>query len=367
MLKNYLIFSMNSWCIACLLLSIDVLPARAVQLEFILFQATNGQQDSTYSLNQPIRLDYRKTHIRIAFCDRSDSIRARYTYRLLGDDPRWYDNGQGQSVSYANLFGGDYQFEVKNLNNPNQVSRLSFHLEEAFWQRTWFAPMLVAYGLLVLGVVLYILMLYKLRSRLRLQQLRNEIAADLHDDVGSTLGTISFLGELAKRKFPHQPEASLPLLEKMLDEARQMVQTMRGMVWTISPGNDHARDFLEKVKTFVTTLLISRDISLVFKQDIPDTELLTLEQQRHLFLIIKEITHNIAKHAAAKNVTIYIKKHQHFLWMGITDDGVGFDPGQGAEGNGLRNMQTRVNELDGKLEVESAVGQGTIIRLMIPL
>ena len=200
-----------------------------------------------------------------------------------------------------------------------------------------------------------------------MQQLRNDIAADLHDDVGSTLSTISFLGELAKRKFPQQPEASLPLLDKMLDEARQMVQTMRGMVWTISPGNDNAIDFFDKVNAFMTTLLSSRDVGLNFRQDVPGSDILSVEQQRHLFLIIKEVTHNIAKHAGAKNVTFYARKHQHFLWIGITDDGVGFDTSAFADGNGLRNLQKRAAELEGKIEIESTIGKGTHIRLMIPL
>lgn len=337
------------------------------QPDFTLFRASDGQRDSVYVPGSSIRLNYRQTHITIAFRDRTDSAAARYAYRLVGDDPRWYTTGRGQLVSYANLFGGRYVFEVKNMNRPLLVSRLAFELEKAFWQRTWFVPMVVAYGLLVLGVILYVITLYKLRGKLRLHQLRSDIAADLHDDVGSTLGTISFLGELAKRKFPHQPEASLPLLEKMLDEARQMVQTMRGVVWTISPGNDKATDFLDKVNTFAGTLLSSRDITLTFRQDVPENEVLNVEQQRHLFLIIKEITHNIARHAEASHAMIHARKHQHFLWIGISDDGVGFDTGVAADGNGLRNLHKRIAELDGKLEIESTIGKGTTIRLMIPL
>lgn len=358
---------MNSGRVVGLILLGVTLQVQAGQPRFTLFRASNGQRDSTFALDKPIRLDYRQTHVQLVFCDQTDSINAHYVYRLLGDDPRWYDNGRGQSVSYVNLFGGTYTFEVKNIHQSGRVNRLTFQLEEAFWQRPWFVPMLVAYGLLVVGVIFYVVMLYKLRGRLRLQQLRNDIAADLHDDVGSTLSTISFLGELAKRKFPHQPEASLPLLEKMLEEAHQMVQTMRGMVWTINPGNDHAGEFLEKAKAFMTTLLDSRGVTLSFRQEVPDHELLSVEQQRHLFLIIKEVTHNIAKHAAARHVSLYVKKHHQFLWVGITDDGVGFDMSVAAEGNGLRNLQTRVNELEGKLEVESAVGRGTTVRLMIPL
>ncbi|MBO0936760.1 hypothetical protein J2I47_09420 [Fibrella sp. HMF5335] len=337
------------------------------QPAFTRFWTSNGQHDSTFALNKPIRLNYRQTHISIAFRDRADPATARYAYRLVGDDPRWYTTGRGESVSYANLFGGTYRFEVKNLNKPLQISSLSFELEEAFWQRTWFVPMLVAYGLLVLGAILYVVMLYKLRGKLRLQQLRNDIAADLHDDVGSTLSTINFLGELAKRKFPNHPEASLPLLDKMLDEAGQMVQTMRGMVWTISPGNDNAIDFFDKVNAFMNTLLTSRDIGLTFRQDVLGQETLTVEQQRHLFLIVKEITNNIARHARAKHVTFYARKHQYFLWIGITDDGVGFDTDTLADGNGLRNLHKRTTELEGKIEIDSTIGKGTTIRLMIPL
>jgi signal transduction histidine kinase len=336
------------------------------QPAIVSFRASNGLQDSTFELYRPIRLNYRQTHLTIAFRD-STHPNAHHEYRLVGDDARWYACGAAQSVSYANLFGGAYRFEVRSAAQPSRVARLAFTLEEAFWQRGWFVPALVAYGLLVVGVIVYAITLYKLRGQLRLQQLRNDIAADLHDDVGSTLSTISFLGELAKRKFPKHPEASLPLLETMLHEARLMVQTLRGVVWTISPGNDHAADFLEKLKPIIETLLGSRTIALTFQHNVPADVLLSVEQQRHLFLVVKEISHNIAKHAGAGHVTFYARKHQHFLWIGLTDDGVGFDPAGAFDGNGLRNLHRRVAELEGKLDIDSGPGRGTSVRLMIPL
>ncbi|AXE18281.1 hypothetical protein DR864_11255 [Runella rosea] len=350
--------------IAC---SIWIGHAFAQNIQFTSFTATNEFQDSSYNIHKPIALNFRETHILASFKDATDSLNAKYAYCLKGLDGKWHPNGKGESVNYVNLFGGDYELQVKNLNYPNKIISLKFHLEEAFWQKNWFIPMLAAYGLLVVGVIFYFIRMYRLRGQIRLQQVRNEIASDLHDDVGSTLSNISFLGEMAKMKLVKKPEEVLPILERIMEESKEMVQTMRGMVWTIQPDNDRAVDFIDKIQAFATEMLQNREIALQFSNEIPEKQLLTIEQQRNLFLIFKELIHNIAKHSTATRVTVSLKKHEHWLWAKITDNGSGFDMTQRSEGNGLRNLQQRITQLEGKMEIESEVGKGTVTKMMIPL
>lgn len=352
----------------CFLLSFCLYSHTFAQnIHFVSFKATNEYQDSTYNIHKPIVLNFRETHILVSFKDITDTINAHYAYRLIGLDTKWHDNGGGESVNYVNLFGGNYELQVKNLNYPDKIAVVPFHLEEAFWQKPWFMPMIIGYGLLILGVILYFFRIYKLRNLIRLQQVRNEIAADLHDDVGSTLSNISFLGEMAKMKFAKNPADALPLLEKILENSKEMIQTMRGMVWTINPDNDDANDFVEKVRAFAEAMLSNRMIELKFKSEIIEKQTLTIEQQRNLFLVFKEIVHNIAKHSQAKTVHFLIKKHEDWLWTKVADDGVGFDTSQLSEGNGLRNLQKRIEQLEGKIEITSEINKGTTIKLMIPL
>jgi len=352
----------------CIWISIGCLEGVLAQhIQIVGFRATNEYEDSIYRLEKPIVLDFRQTHIQITFQDASDSLNARYAYHLVGLDRRWQAIGRSQSVNFVNLLGGSYELQVKNLNYTDKIASLKFHLEVAFWQKPWFIPMIGGYVLLILSIIFYFLRIYKLRSVLHLQQVRNEIAADLHDDVGSTLGNIHFLGEMAKMKFEKNPADALPILERIIENSKEMIQTMRGMVWTINPDNDKAIDFLEKVRAFAEAMLTNRSISLQFKNEVPENQLLTIEQQRNLFLVFKEMIHNIAKHSQAKNVNILLKKHENWLWAKVTDDGVGFDTSEISEGNGLRNLQKRIEQLEGKIEITSEAGKGTRIKLMLPL
>ena len=340
--------------IACLLAA----PLAAQDIRITSLLTTNEFHDSTYDLRKPIVLDYRQTHIVVNFRDPGDAARATYSCRLLGLENNWRFNGRGESVTYVNLFGGDYELRVKNLNYPNRVASLKFHLEEAFWQKDWFVPMLVAYGLLLVGVVLYFVRIYRLRGQLRLQEVRNEIAADLHDDVGSTLGNISFLTEMAKMKYAKDPAAVLPILETILSDSQEMIQTLRGMVWTINPDNDRAADFVEKIRAFADSMLGSRRIELRFKNELSSERTLSVEQQRGLFLILKELIHNCAKHSAATQATLTFKEHEGWLWVRMTDNGRGFDSNLAADGNGLRNLEKRIATLAGKLGTGNGGGEG---------
>ena len=288
------------------------------------------------------------------FCELKDGISAKDTFTAPNH------------IVLKNLTGGTYHLKVIDLQT-RASSTIRFTIKLLQWQQAWFLPLVYFLVLLLVSGIVYLFAMYKFRQQIRLQKVRNEIASDLHDDVGSTLSNISFLGEMAKIKLAKKPEEVLPILERIMEESKEMVQTMRGMVWTIHPDNDRAVDFIDKIRAFATEMLQNREIVLQFSNEVPEAQLLTIEQQRNLFLIFKELIHNIAKHSAATRVTVSFKKHEHWLWAKVTDNGQGYDTTQISEGNGLRNLQQRITQLEGKMEIESGVGKGTVTKMMIPL
>jgi signal transduction histidine kinase len=288
------------------------------------------------------------------FCELKDGVSAKDTFTAPNQ------------IILKNLTGGTYQLKVIDLQTKAS-STIRFTIKLLQWQQGWFLPLVYFLILLFVSAIVYLFAMYKFRQQIQLQQVRNEIASDLHDDVGSTLSNISFLGEMAKMKLTKKTEDVLPILERIMEESKEMVQTMRGMVWTIQPDNDRAVDFIDKIRSFATEMLQNRAIVLQFNNEIPENQLLTIEQQRNLFLIFKELIHNIAKHSVATRVTISFKKHEHWLWAKVTDNGQGYDTTQISEGNGLRNLQQRITQLEGKMEIESGVEKGTVTKMMIPL
>jgi signal transduction histidine kinase len=338
----------------------------AQQLKITKFQTNNGSIDSIYTIDdKSITLDFRQSNISIFYQDLADSTQANYEIWLVGFDKKWRSVYRNTYANYTNLAGGDYEFRVRNLRFFDKMSVVKFKIENAFWQSAWFIPTIVAYILLVAGIIFYFFQHSNFRQQLRLQKVRNDISADLHDDVGATLSNISFLTEIAKSRIADRPQEVPILLDKILSDAKDMIQTMRGMIWTISPNNDNAIDFFVKIENLGKEVLTPHNITFNFDSQLADNQSLNIEVQRHLFLVFKEAFNNITKYAKAKKASITIRKENEWLMIQIKDDGVGFDLSQENEGNGLRNMRNRTAQLNGNFELKSDVG--TRLRLSIPL
>jgi signal transduction histidine kinase len=92
---------------------------------------------------------------------------------------------------------------------------------------------------------------------------------------------------------------------------------------------------------------------------------LTMEQRRHLFLLYKEVLHNVVRHAQAEQVTISVARRDGVLVLEVRDDGVGFDPDAAHPGTGLRSVRARARALGGRLTVQSQPRAGTTVRLTV--
>lgn len=338
--------------------------AYSQNIQITKFRTTDDLQDSVYKAdNQLIILDFRKTHLLISYNDTIGDQPVSYAYRLLGFEKKWVSVKTQNFANYTNLLGGEYEFQVQNQRFPNKIASVKFHIKEAFWQSGWFIPAILAYLLLVSGIIFYFFQIYRFRQQIRLQKVRNDIAADLHDDIGATLSNISFLTEIAKSRLANKPQDLPFLLDKILADAKEMILTMRGMIWTINPSNDTAADFFMKVESFVKEVLKPYEIKLIFDVQLPESQRFNLEVQRNVFLVFKEAINNITKYANAENVKIVVRKEKDWLMIQIKDDGIGFDLGEEIEGNGLRNMKNRVEQLGGIFDIKS--DDGTRLRFTI--
>jgi signal transduction histidine kinase len=336
------------------------------EVQILEFKTTNENSDSVYvASNAVINLDYRKSHILISYKDIQDSVLANYEIQLMGFDDKWLKVGKQTYANYINLFGGEYIFKVRNVRFPKNEATIKFKIEEAFWQKGWFIPVLIGYLLLVAGIIFYFFQSSKFNQKIRLQQVRNDISADLHDDVGSTLSNISFLTEIAKSRLTEKPEEISMLLDKIATDSKETMLSMRGMIWTINPENDLAKDFFEKVENYLKELLSTPEIHLEFDAQLPENLKLRIEIQRNLFLIFKEIANNIIKYANASTLKVVIRIENDWLMIQTKDNGGGFDFTEESDGNGLRNMKHRMEQLNGIFEVDGKIGVRS--RFLIPL
>ncbi|MEZ0610185.1 histidine kinase [Fibrella sp. WM1] len=206
------------------------------------------------------------------------------------------------------------------------------------------------------------------RKQQQLQRIRADIARDLHDDVGGDLSSISMLSQAADRELVARPEEARALLRLIGESARQVLTNMRHIVWSLrapadeKAGTNAAPEPLSCRLREAAELLFEHQRTKLHL-DFPDfesTHLLPDELCRELYLIHKELLHNVLRHARASSVTVRLQLTDHHLCLRVIDDGIGFDPANvPAQSNGLASLRQRANDLGGTLTIHSELGQGT--------
>jgi ligand-binding sensor domain-containing protein/signal transduction histidine kinase len=312
------------------------------------------------------RIEFRYTGLSLAA-----PAKVRFRHRMEGFDPDWVYPGTDREVSYTRLPPGDYRFRVSACNGSgvwNETgASLAVGVLPAFHQTWWFRVLVLA-GVAggVSGVVFLLLHLRVARMN-QLARLRGRIASDLHDEIGSNLGGIVLLSDLARQAPAIPPEAQTSLAE-IHATAQRTATAMRDIVWFLNPDFDTLTDMVARMREFTRTLLNGRDHAFEFTTAQPATPArLPLEFRRNLFFAFKEILHNIVKHAGARRVHIRIEARNRQLVLRVADDGCGFDPAHAPGGHGLHSLQRRAAEVHGHLVIESQAGRGTTITLEAPL
>lgn len=206
------------------------------------------------------------------------------------------------------------------------------------------------------------------RQQQRVLHLRDEIARDMHDDMGSNLSSISMLSEALKPGLPAAKQEQIGLIG---ERAREALLTMSDLIWSADPGKDRLEELLSRMREYALEVLEPQGVSVQFEFPGVNGELvLPMKKRKDLYLIFKEAVNNCAKYAGATTVLIRMAYDSEDLEFSIRDDGKGFDPDRiqtPNKGNGLRNMKKRAAELGGSLWINSSSGTGTEIRLRFPV
>lgn len=198
------------------------------------------------------------------------------------------------------------------------------------------------------------------RRRKQLENIRNHIADDLHDDIGSTLSSIGIMSELAKLK---SPEAST-LLTSIGESSQSVQESMSDIVWSIKSENDRFENVVQRMAQFATEILEAKNIGLDFNVDEGLATLkLTMKQRKNLYLIFKEAINNAAKHSNTRSISVHIRQRGQQVELLISDDGKGFDLNREYTGNGMSTLKKRAEEIDGMLDMRSRKGEGTVVNL----
>ena len=316
-----------------------------------------------WSQASPITLQPQQRRVEFRFTGLSFAAptRVRFRYWMEGFDPDWVDGGATRSAFYTRLPPGSYRFRVTACNNDGvwneDGASLRVVVMPAFYQTWWFRLLMVA------GVAGLVYIFFHVRvSRLKqLARLRARIAGDLHDEIGSNLGGIILLSDLATH-VPALPPDALASLQEINATAQRSASDMRDIVWFLNPDFDTLADMVGRMREFARTLLAGVDCEFVAPSDL-SAQRLPLEFRRNAFFSFKEILHNIVKHAEARRVSIRVEVAGRRFSLRVQDNGRGFDPTAAASGHGLRSLHQRAADMRGEFTVDSEPGKGTTATL----
>ncbi len=200
--------------------------------------------------------------------------------------------------------------------------------------------------------------------RRELEALRQRIARDVHDEIGSGLGTIALLSQMAGAKGTHPEEARQDFTE-INHLSREITESLRDIVWLIRPETRTLGDLAQRLRETAASMLAAVPHDFAVDPAVQGREL-PLEFKRQVLLVFKEALHNVMRHAGATRASVRVGGDAAHFVLELEDNGCGFDPGAAVSGAGVRGMRQRAATLGGRLEIGGARGGGTRLRLVVP-
>ncbi len=333
---------------------------------------------SSLLASKSIRLGYQQNYFTIEFSAPEYSLdeAVQYSYKLEGLNKEWIDIGTRNFAIFSNLAGGTYEFKVRATNKlgtwSEEQQSIKIIVVPPFWKRWWFYLVCVVF----ISGILYSFYRYRVNELLKRQAIRNKIGQDLHDNLGSTLSSISIYSEVAKIHGDKNDKENLnKLLEKISLTSTEMSTELNDIVWAINPRNDNMEKIIQRMESFAKPLAAAKNIRFDFTYDKPILQLqLDMDKRKNLYLIYKETLNNAIKYSKATKIMVSIAVDKHQLKLIVKDDGVGFNLEKelaanksSLSGNGLYNINKRAIELGGSINIDSKPNSGSEITFYIPL
>lgn len=205
-------------------------------------------------------------------------------------------------------------------------------------------------------------------ARIRLSTIRQEISKDLHDDVGGSLSLIRMMSEMIGQQ-KDLPAPVAANAQKIVESTKDAAQRMNAVIWSMNAENDTLSSFIEYSRHFgygffehcaIDSTVTLNPLSMPQKQ-------LNGLIRKNLFLVLKEAWNNVFKHAQATAVQTTFTLDQNKLLITIEDNGKGFG-NHSAFGNGLKNMQKRMEAIGGSFHIaNNDKGNGTMVEIKLSI
>jgi signal transduction histidine kinase/streptogramin lyase len=298
-----------------------------------------------------------------------DRALMRYAWRIDGIDADWNIQREAE-LRFTALPYGTHRLRITAINADGLWSTTELALpivvQRPFYLQWWFVLLSVA----MLVALVFTFVRYREQRLREVMQVRDRIALDLHDEVGSSLSSIVLFSTAVTKGNQGLPDKATALLQRIKENSTRAMESMNDIVWSVDPEHDALSDLLARMRVFAQPICEARGIDLVI--DIPAdllTRKLGMAARKNLYLIFKEALINAVRHAGCTRIAVSMPPVKDHLELRVADNGRGMAAHHGEAslgGHGLDNMRKRAAEMHGTLRVHSATGQGTEVVVRFP-
>lgn len=348
-----------------------------VYIDEILVNNYHYNQSINANIIKKLSLNYNENNISIKALikDLANANVQQLIYRIKEIDSKWKHLPNGTAINFNNLASNNYTLELgyydKYLNKEVPQKIVLISISAPFYSETWFWTLT---AFLIAGLIFWVYSKRKFakqqqefKQQLALEQQRNKITADLHDDIGATLSSLQINSAVANQLLEKNPAEAQKILEKIEAQSEQLSDKIGDIIWSMKPGKEEFLTLTSRIKNFTNEIVGSTNINYKIKIDKQIDKVITdISARKNILLFVKEATNNAVKYSKAKQLTILIQVVGNQIAVEISDDGVGFDTSI-IKGNGLGNMQKRIEELRGQFSIESEINKGTKIKATFPI
>ncbi len=305
--------------------------------------------------------------------------RVQVRYRLAGHDDAWQVGPSHGRVRFANVTPNTYTYEMQvadaDGNWSNEVLTWKLLIKPLWWQMWWVR---VLAALTALGIAAFAVKAYTARrlqqqreTLLReaaVQQERERITADLHDDIGATLSSMYLYGDLASTVWKDKPEESRKMLGTITSHSKELMQRMSDIVWSLKPADELSAGLSVRLRNHARELVEGTGLNVKITMDEElDRNIRNPVVRKNLLLIAKEAMNNAVKYSEAQLLQVKMYREGGEVHLRISDDGKGFEINTTEQGNGLSNMRQRCERLGGGINIDTAPGRGCTVHCILPI
>lgn len=335
------------------------------------------KSDRCADLITDFQTDYDRNDIsfHVVVRDLQKGYKLKIAYKLEGLDSGWQFLPNNSIIRFNNLNSGNYKLNLgyfnPYLNTIVFQKQVHFTVKTPFWRSIlfWILSSMLLTWLVARWIInrKNYLKRKELENQILIEKQKQNLIADLHDEIGSTLSSLQINSTVAKQLLQNDVNAATEIVKKIEHQSKSLSEKIGDIIWSMKPGKDEFMSLSTRIKNFCNEIIGTTNINYTLDIDKKiDSEIQDITFRKNILLLCKEAVNNAVKYSQASHIQVILALKESKLHVLISDDGIGFDVSV-ISGNGVTNIKNRVAELNGKCVFQSEKNKGTSLIIEIPI